>query len=73
MTNVVRPSTNTPAALYPKITLNDLLRRWGKFDEAELAAMTSNADLVMQIQAKYGLDAKQAQTNVDLWAKGREL
>ena len=56
-----------------KITLDDLLRRWGKFDEAELRAITSNADLVTQIQAKYGLDAKQAQTNVDLWAKGREL
>jgi hypothetical protein len=56
-----------------KITLDDLLRRWGKFDEAELEAITSNADLVTQIQTKYGLDARQAQTNVDLWANGRDF
>ena len=64
---------NAPARVYPKITLNDLLRRWGKFDEAELTAITSNAELVTQVQNKYGLDATQAQTKVDLWAEGRQL
>jgi hypothetical protein len=70
---MTRPNKNAPASVNPTITLNDLLRRWGKFDEAELTAITSNAELVTQIQKKYGLDAKQAQTNVDLWAEGREL
>ena len=73
MTKVSRSKKNAPVTLQPKITLSDLLGRWGKFDEAELESITSNADLVTQIQTKYGLDAKQAQTNVDLWANGREF
>jgi hypothetical protein len=70
---MTRSNKNTSPGVYPRITVSDLLRRWGKFDEAELTAITSNAELVTQIQKKYGLDAKQAQTNVDLWAEGREL
>lgn len=70
----IQKSTETlSATLNPKISLDDLRRRWGKFDETELAAIKSNTDLVMQIQAKYGLDKKQAQTRVDLWANGREF
>jgi hypothetical protein len=73
MAKVLMSSSISGTASRSKITLDDLLRRWGKFDEVELKAITSNAHLVTQVQAKYGLDAKQAQTNVDLWAKGREL
>jgi hypothetical protein len=56
-----------------KITSVDLRRRWGKFDEVELGAITSTADLVMQVQAKYGLDKRQAQAAVDVWANGRDF
>ena len=64
-----------------KITLVDLRRRWGKFDEVELAAITSTADLVMQVQAKYGLDKrKQGSIKGALkegkstqWERGRSL
>ena len=73
MAKVLMSSNISGTPSRSKITLDDLLRRWGKFDEVELKAITTNADLVTQIKAKYGLDAKQAQTNVDLWAKGREL
>jgi hypothetical protein len=59
--------------LNPKISLDDLRRRWGKFDDAELAAIRTKTGLVMQIQAKYGLDKEQAQTNVDSWANGRDF
>ena len=54
-----------------KITVNDLRRRWGKFDEVELAALKDNEDLVAQIQTKYSLSKEQARTNFDLWAMGR--
>ena len=64
----IKTSVATPR---PKFSLDDLRRRWGKFDETELAAIRDSADLVMQIQAKYGLDKEQAQTRVDLWAAGR--
>jgi hypothetical protein len=73
MAKVLMSTNSSGVTSRTKITLDDLLRRWGKFDEAELAAISSNADLVTQIQMKYGLDAKQAQANVDLWAKGRQL
>jgi hypothetical protein len=58
-------------ALNQMIGVPDIGQRWGKLDEVELAAIKSRDDLVMQIQAKYGLDKLQAQTSVDLWAKGR--
>ena len=63
-------AAKTPA-LRPRITVSDLRQRWRAFDEAELRAIRNSADLIMQIQAKYGLDKQQAQTNVDVWAKGR--
>ena len=56
-----------------KIGIADIRRAWGELDEAELAAVKSRADLVMQVQAHYGLDKSQAQTRVDLWAVGREF
>jgi hypothetical protein len=45
----------------------------GKFDDIELAAITSSVDLVANIQAKYDLDSEQAQKKVDLWAQGRDF
>ena len=56
-----------------RITLGDLRGRWGKFDDAELAAIRNNADLVKQVQAKYGWDKSEAQRRVDIWADGRSL
>ena len=61
------------SALKPRITTPDIRARWGKFDEVELAAIKGRGDLVMQIQAKYGLNKLQAETNVDVWANGREF
>jgi hypothetical protein len=63
---VARPQKST---LNPRITPPDIRARWGRFDEVELAAIKSRSDLVMQIQAKYGLNKLQAETNVDVWAK----
>ena len=56
-----------------RITLGDLRGRWGKFDDAELAAIRNNTDLVIQVQAKYGWDKSEAQRRVDVWANGRSL
>ena len=55
----------------PRISVADLRRRWGKFDDRELKAIKTRRDLVRQIQGKYGLDKQQAQTNFDVWAAGR--
>ena len=73
MAKVLMSSGNSGVSSYSKITLDDLRRRWGKFDEAELATIRTKTGLVMQIQEKYGLDKVQAQANVDLWAKGRDF
>ena len=42
-----------------------------QIDNEELAAIRTPADLVMQIQANYGLDKKQAQRAVGAWKNGR--
>jgi hypothetical protein len=61
------------SALNLTIGVADMRQRWGKLDETELAAIKSRGDLVKQIQAKYGLDKPQAETNVDVWANGRQF
>ena len=64
---------STEAIFSPRIAISDIRRAWGELDEVEVAAVKSRADLVMQVQANYGLDKNQAQTRVDLWADGREF
>ena len=59
------------SALNQRIGVRDIGQRWGKFDEVELAAIKSRSDLVRLIQAKYGLNKLQAETNVDVWESGR--
>ena len=54
-----------------RIGVRDIGQRWGRFDEVELAAIKSRSDLVRLIQAKYGLNKLQAETNVDVWESGR--
>lgn len=51
----------------------EIAKKWGKFDEAEVKGLKSNDDLVTKVAAKYGLDAKQAQKQVDDLANGRQL
>ena len=64
---------STQAIFHQRIGIADIRRAWGELDEVELAAIKNRGDLVMQIQANYGLDKNQAQTRVDLWADGREF
>ena len=59
--------------LNPRISVPDIGQGWGKFDEVELAAIRSRSDLVRLIQAKYGLNKLQAETNVDVWESGRRF
>ena len=61
------------SALNQRIGVRDIGQRWGKFDEVELAAIKSRSDLVRLIQAKYGLNKLQAETNVDVWEGGRRF
>jgi hypothetical protein len=51
------------------ITSDDIRRNWSKFDDEELAAIKKPADLVLQIQAQYGLDPQQALHAVEEWTK----
>ena len=60
-------------ALNQRIGVRDIGQRWGKFDEVELSAIKSRSDLVRLIQAKYGLNKLQAETNVDVWESGRRF
>ena len=73
MKKTVRSRKSANMLQIPSISVADLRGRWGKFDDRELAAIRSCRDLVRLIQAKYGLDREQAQTNVDVWAAGRDF
>ena len=73
MDNILQLLNSTEAIFHQRIGVADIRRAWGELDEVELAAIKNRGDLVMQIQANYGLDKNQAQTRVDLWADGREF
>ena len=51
----------------------EIQQKWGKFNAEEIAALKDNGDLVTQVRTKYQLDAAQAQSDVDAFAKGRQL
>ena len=73
MDKVANLLDSTKAIFGQRIAVADIRRAWGELDEVEVAAVKSRADLVMQVQANYGLAKNQAQTRVDLWADGREF
>ena len=47
--------------------------KWSKLTAHEIVNLKSNEDLVSQIQSKYQLGRREAQSEVDAFAKGRKL
>lgn len=75
--NVLKPKS-AAASLSPfteskALILKDIRSKWGKFDEDELRALTSNDDLIAQIADNYSLDKAQAIRDVDVVLRGRQL
>jgi len=76
MTNVAsnasaaKPET---AAETRQIVLAEIRGKWGKFSDQDLSALNGNSDLVTQLAAKYGLEKAQAQRDVDVLMKGRQI
>jgi hypothetical protein len=69
----IAPKVARKIVLNRKISVLDIRERWENFNEVELASIKGRSDLVRQIQAKYGLNKLQAETNVSVWAKGRQF
>jgi hypothetical protein len=67
---VAKPET---AARTRQIVCNEIRLKWGKFSDQDLSALKDNNDLVAQRAAKYGLEKAQAQRDVDLLMKGRQI
>ena len=51
----------------------EIVRRWGKFSDQEIADLKDKDDLVARVQVKYQLERSKAQRDVDAFAKGRQL
>lgn len=51
----------------------EIAAKWGKLNASEIAALKTKADLVASVASKYSLDAAKAQSEVDAFAKGRQL
>ena len=60
-----------PATEAKKVLMKDIAGKWSKFSEAEIAALTGRDQLVTGVQAKYSLDATQANREVDGLLAGR--
>ena len=71
MKRTTRPRKTATVVRDPGISAADLRQRWDRFDDREAKAIRNRRDLVRFVQAKYGLEKDQAQTNVDVWAAGR--
>jgi hypothetical protein len=67
---VAKPETS---ARIRQIVRNEIRLKWGKFSDQDLSALKDNNDLVAQRAAKYGLEKAQAQRDVDLLMKGRQI
>jgi hypothetical protein len=67
---VPKPET---AARTRQIVCNEIRLKWGKFSDQDLSALKDNNDLVTQLAAKYGLEKAQAQRDVDVLMKGRQI
>ncbi len=67
---VAKPGT-TPRTR--QILCNEIRWKWGKFTNQDLSALKDNNDLVAQRAAKYGLEKGQAQRDVDVLMKGRQI
>ena len=67
---VAKPET---AARTRQIVCNEIRLKWGKFSDQDLSALKDNNDLVAQRAAKYGLEKGQAQRDVDVLMKGRQI
>jgi hypothetical protein len=78
MTNVASnsnasPTTPATSAETRQIVLKEVGAKWGKFSEQDLSALKNKDDLVTQVVAKYSLDKAQAQRDVDILLKGRQI
>jgi hypothetical protein len=71
MTNAQSNTNATPSA--QKILAKDVHAKWDKISEQEASGMKSTSDLTNQVQAKYGLNAEQAKSQVDGWTNGRSF
>ena len=70
--NTASAGTGTPAEA-KQILLKDISSKWGKFSEQELGALKNKDDLITQVVAKYSIDKAQAQREVDVVMKGRQI
>jgi hypothetical protein len=71
MTNESMKTASAPNA--KQGALDDIGSKWSKFSKQDLSALTSNADLVTKVIAKYGLEKVAAQREVDALMKGRTI
>jgi hypothetical protein len=80
MTNPT-PATATPATPVTPVMADagrtviskDIHAKWGKFSEADVAALKTKDELVTQVAAKYGMDKAIALRDVDALLKGRSF
>jgi hypothetical protein len=72
MTDNTRSESSTSQAAGAGMR-GEIQQKWGKFSAQEIAALKDKSDLVTQVQSKYQLDKARAQSDVDAFAKGRQL
>jgi len=72
MTNAAQASV-TPEAAKSAGMRGEIGQKWDKFSANEIAGLKDKDDLVVQVQSKYGLEKSKAQSDVDAFAKGRQL
>lgn len=56
-----------------KLSAKEIHGKWDKISEQEASGMKQTSDLISQVQAKYSLNADQAQRDVNAWANGRSF
>ena len=70
--NNTQPGASKPQATGAGMR-GEIQQKWGKFNAQEIAALKDKNDLVAQVQTKCQIDKTQAQSDVEAFAKGRQL
>ena len=69
-TNHPEPARATASAAGMR---GEIHSKWDRFSPSEIAALKDKDDLVRHLQSKYSFDRAKAQSEVDAFARGRQL
>ncbi len=68
-----KQTENAPASPIKREHLKQAQQKWERLSETDLAAIRNPTDLIAVIQERYSLSRSQAERDVTIWSRGKQL